>query len=83
MENYFGTKIIFVYFYGGEEFEFLTSHLSSFGIQHLKTLPYTPQHNRIVERRLRTVVETGLTLLNHASIPLEYWTYTFTAAVIL
>ena len=43
---------------GGEfvknEFE---SFLSKHGIQHQKTIPYTPQQNGVAERKIRTLVE--------------------------
>ncbi|CAL8165948.1 unnamed protein product [Prunus armeniaca] len=48
---------------------------------HLPTPP--PQHNGYAERRHRHIVETGLTLLHQASMPLLYWSYAFQAAVYL
>lgn len=53
------------------------------GISHLTFPPHTPQHNEISERKHRHIVETGLTLLNQASIPLNYWTYAFAATIYL
>lgn len=44
---------------------------------------HTLEHNGFVERRHRHIVETGLTLLSHASIPNTYWTYAFATAVYL
>ena len=35
--------------------------------------PHTPQQNGVVEHKHRHLVETGLALLNHAQIPLQYW----------
>jgi len=43
------------------------------GISHRLSCPYTHQQNGAVERKHRHVVETGLALLSHASIPLTYW----------
>ena len=51
------------------------------GISHLTTLPHTPEHNGISKWRHRHIVETGLSLLTHASMPLTYWTYTFSIVV--
>lgn len=45
--------------------------------------PHTPEHNGIAERKHRHVVETGLTLLHQATMPVEYWTYAFAVAVYL
>ncbi|CAA7014968.1 unnamed protein product [Microthlaspi erraticum] len=45
--------------------------------------PRTPEHNGIAERRHRQIVETGLALLSHASMPKSYWTYAFGTAVYL
>lgn len=45
--------------------------------------PRTSHQNGTVERKHRQIVEMGLTLLAHASIPLEYWDHSFTTAVYL
>ncbi|CAA7050582.1 unnamed protein product [Microthlaspi erraticum] len=42
-----------------------------------------PEHNGLAERRHRHIVETGLALLSHASMPRSYWTYAFATAVYL
>ncbi|CAL2238106.1 unnamed protein product [Prunus armeniaca] len=83
VENYFKTKIITLFTDGGGEFVKLKNFLSSAGISHLITPPHTPQHNGVAERRHRHVVETGLTLLHQASLPLSYWSYAFQTAVYL
>lgn len=44
---------------------------------------YTPKHNGYFERCHCHIVETGLSLLSHASIPLSYWSYAFTIAAYL
>ncbi|KAJ0083678.1 hypothetical protein Patl1_29526 [Pistacia atlantica] len=45
--------------------------------------PYTPQQNGVSERRHRHLVETGLTLLHDASLPLSYWPHAFQTATYL
>ena len=61
----------------------LRPYLSTVGITHLTSPPHTPEHNGYAERRHRHIVETGLTLLSHASLPLTLWTYAFSTAVYL
>ncbi|OMO95913.1 hypothetical protein CCACVL1_05180 [Corchorus capsularis] len=48
-----------------------------------ETPPHTSEHNGFAERRHRHVIETGLTLLHQASLPLEFWSYAFQTAVYL
>ncbi|KAL6330019.1 hypothetical protein AAG906_039934 [Vitis piasezkii] len=52
-------------------------------VSHLTSPPYTPEHNGYSERRHRHIVETGLSLLTHASMPLSYWPFAFSTAVYL
>ena len=49
--------------------------LSTNGISHLTTPPHTLEHNGFSKRRHLHIVEIGLALLSHASLPLSYWTY--------
>ena len=39
--------------------------------------------NGVVERKYRQIVDLGLTLLHHATLPLQFWDYTFVTAVYL
>ncbi|GFQ01835.1 retrovirus-related pol polyprotein from transposon tnt 1-94 [Phtheirospermum japonicum] len=83
VENYFTRPIISFYSDNGGEFLALRPIFASSGITHLTSPPHTPEHNGYVERRHRHIVETSLTLLHQASIPLTFWTYGFTTAVYL
>ena len=83
VENYFTTTIKTLYTNNGGEFLVLRSFLTTHGITHLTTPPYTPEHNRYSERRHQHIVKTGLTLLHHASIPLTFWLYDFATTVYL
>ncbi|KAE8726643.1 hypothetical protein F3Y22_tig00006570pilonHSYRG00103 [Hibiscus syriacus] len=67
----------------GGEYQALDRFLSTNGISHLTTPPHTPKHNGFSERRHRHIVEIGLSLLTHASMPLTYWTYAFATTVYL
>lgn len=83
VENYFQTKIISVFSDNGGEYHKLKSHFLSVGISHYTTPPHTPEHNGTAERRHRHIVETGLSLLHHASLPISYWSHAFQVAVYL
>ncbi|KAG7582826.1 Integrase catalytic core [Arabidopsis suecica] len=83
VENRLNTKIGTLFSDNGGEFIALRSLLSSAGISHLTSPPHTPEHNGISERKHRHVVETGLTMLTHASMPKHYWSYAFTTATYL
>lgn len=54
---------------GGGEFRPFTQHLTNLGILHRFTCPHTSYQNGAVERKHRQIVEIGLTLLAHASLP--------------
>ena len=75
VENQFNTKIKTLYSDNGGEFIVLLSFLADQGISHLTTPLHTPEHNGLAERRHRHIGETGLSLLTHASVPIQYWTY--------
>jgi hypothetical protein len=55
---------------------FLTKH----GILHRKSCPYTSQQNGLAERKLRHILETGLTLLAHSHLSNSYWVDAFLTA---
>ena len=57
--------------------------LEKLGDYHRHPCPITPQQNGRVERKNRHVVEVGLSLLAHSSVPLSYWPYAFQTAVYL
>ena len=61
----------------------LKDYLSTASISHLTSPLHIPEHNGYSERRHRHIVETGLTLLSHASLPLTFWPYAFSTAVYL
>ena len=61
----------------------LKDYLSLHSISHLTTPPHTPEHNGYSERRHRHIVETGLALLSHASLPTTFWPHAFATDVYL
>ena len=61
--------------YRGSEFkshEFET-YCESTGIRRHLTAPYSPQHNGVVERRNRTLLEMTMSILKHMNVPKFLW----------
>lgn len=67
----------------GGEFRPFTKFLSDLGIIHRLICPHTHHQNGVVERKHRHIVDLGLTLLSHASLPLKFWDHAFLTAVYL
>ena len=83
VENWFQSKIKSIYSDNGGEFVALKKYFSIHGMSHYTTTPHTPQQNGVSERRHRHLVETSLTLLHDASLPLSYQPYAFSTATYL
>ena len=83
VEKYFDKTIKTLYSDNGGEYIALAHFLSTNGISHLTTPPHTPEHNGFSECRHLHIVETGLALLSHASLPLTYWPYALATSVYL
>jgi histone deacetylase 1/2 len=83
VENRFQSKIQTIYSDNGGEYMSLKPFLSLHGIGHFTTAPHTPQQNGVSERRHHHLVETGLTLLHDANLPLIYWPHAFHTATYL
>ncbi|KAD4585815.1 hypothetical protein E3N88_23416 [Mikania micrantha] len=83
VEKFFQTPLISIFTDNGGEYIGLTTYLQSQGISHFTTPPHTPEQNGVAERRHRHIVETGLSLLHHARLPLTFWTHAFQTAVYL
>ncbi|GJR12569.1 retrotransposon protein, putative, ty1-copia subclass, partial [Tanacetum coccineum] len=66
-----------------ETFKFV-NHMKSFGIVSQLTLPYTSQHNVVVERRNQTLLDMVQSMMNLTTLPKSFWGYALeTAARIL
>jgi hypothetical protein len=83
VENQFFTTIKQLQFDGGGEYNSLQfqSFLHKYRIIHRKFCSHTSQQNGLAERKLRHVLETGLTLLAHAHLSNKYWVDTFLTAI--
>jgi hypothetical protein len=61
----------------GGEYKKLNSFFSQVGIIHHVSCPHAHQQNGVIERKHRHIVEVGLSLLAHASMPLKFWDEAF------
>jgi hypothetical protein len=80
VERLFDRKIIVVQTDWGGEYQKLNSFFSKIGITHFVSCPHAHQQNGAVERKHRHIVEVGLSLLAHASMPLKFWDEPFISA---
>ena len=76
-------KIVNVQTDWGGEYHKLNKFFSDIGVSHRVSCPHTHQQNGTAERKHRHIVETGLTLLAHASVPLRFWSDAFSTACYL
>jgi hypothetical protein len=85
VEKQFSTSIKQFQSDGGGEYtsSFFQSFLTKNGIIHRKSCPYTSQQNDLAERKLRHILETGLTLLAHSHLSNRYWVDAFLTSVYL
>lgn len=59
----------------------MNKYLESKGIQHQKSIPYTPEQMGIAERNNRTVVERARSMLVDANLDQKYWAEAVQTAV--
>lgn len=64
----------------GGEFTCFNVFLQEAEITHRHSCPPTHTQMGIVERQHRGIVNMGLTLLNHAKLPLKFWNHAFSIA---
>jgi hypothetical protein len=67
----------------GGEYRKLNTLFNNIGIIHRISCPHTHQQNGIIERKHHHIVETGLALLAHSSLPQCYWVDAFQIASFL
>jgi len=67
----------------GGEFRPFTNFLNSHLFIHRFACPHTHHQNGIVECKHHRIVELGLTLLAHASLPYTFWDHAFLTATYL
>jgi hypothetical protein len=82
-ERLLNIKILCIESDWGGEYQCLNTYLKSISVQHWVSCPHTHQQNRIAERKHHHVVEVGLALLAHSSLPLRFWDEAFITACYL
>lgn len=83
VERQFNTTIKAIQMDWGREFRALTKIFQSKCINHSIICPHTHEQNGMVERRHRHIVDTGLSILAHGSVPHKHWQYAFETSVYL
>jgi hypothetical protein len=83
VERLFDRKILTIQTDWGGEYQKLHSFFEKVGITHHVSCPHAHQQNGAAERKHRHIVEVGLALLAHASMPLKFWDEAFLAATYL
>lgn len=83
MENYFERKIKVIQLDWGGEYQKCSNIFEQAGIVYHISFSHTHEQNGSSERIHRHIVETVLTLLSHASLPLHFWDDAFSTAVYL
>ena len=83
VERQFSHKILAVQSDWGGEYQSLNAFFKRLGIAHHVSCPHAHQQNGSAERKHRHIVEVGLSLLAHASMPLKYWDQAFLTAVFI
>lgn len=75
--NQFGISIKCIQSDGGMEYvsHSFKSFLAAKGIVQMIRCPYTPQHNSLIERKHRHIVETAITLIATVGLPIVFWYY--------
>ena len=67
--------------------EFTSKEFNNFcevcGIHRELTAPYTPEHNGVAERKNRTVVELGRSMMKARAVPKRFWAEAVATAVYL
>ena len=80
VERFFNTQIKLVQSDWGGEYRTISAFFKNSGIVHRVSCPHTHQQQGSIERKHRHVVETGLSLLSHAHMPLRFWDDAFQTA---
>jgi hypothetical protein len=83
VERFFNTPIKSVQTDWGGEYRSISTFFTNCGVVHRVSCPHTHQQQGCIERKHRHIVETGLSLLSHAHMPLRYWDDAFQTACYL
>ena len=53
------------------------------GILHRLSCPHTHEQNGTAERKIRHIIDIGLSLMGHSNTPFKYWNFAFETTVFL
>lgn len=67
----------------GVEYRSFINYVTELSINQILTYPYTYHQNGIVERKHTHIIEVGLTLLAHTSIPITFSDHIFSTSAYL
>ena len=73
VEKQFDAKIKCLQLDNGGEFKAFASFLTQQGIVNQCSCPHILEQNGITKRKIRHIVETGLTLVANANLPSKFW----------
>lgn len=79
-ERHSGKRILAIQTDNACEFWKLGHQLAKLGIQHQLSVPYSHQQMGHVEHRHRHIIDTNITMLNHAGLPSSMWDFGIVAA---
>jgi histone deacetylase 1/2 len=83
VERQFDRKIRAIQTDWGGEYQALSSFFTRMGISHHVSCPHAHQQNGSTKQKHRHIVEVGLTLLAHSSMPLKFWDEAFVTPRVL
>lgn len=83
--NHFSLSIKTIRSDNGGEFLSKLMHIffAHFGIVHETSCPHTLEQNGVAERKHRHIIETAITLLQQANLPITFWLEAITTALYL
>ena len=84
-ENQWGERIKYLRSDNRTEFvnQVMTKINTLNGIVHLRTVPYSPQQNRVAERMNHTIMEKSRSGLHYKGVPTDWWDEAVSTAIYL
>lgn len=85
VSNHFSMSIKTFRSDNGGEFlnKLMSAFFALFGIKHETSCPHTPEQNGVAERKHGHILETAITLLQQAHLPIKFWMEAIITAIYL